>query len=380
MSLFLITFFGVYGGMHAYAVWKVRQAWPESRLALALAIVWSLAMVFGPIFSRLLDRAGMHTLQHLVTAVTYTWCVLIFWILMSGLALDAWNGAMRLSAHWHPGARGLLVAPRMQLGIILVLLCVGSVWGLIEGRMIRATHFTVSTPRLAPGSSPIRIALLSDVHVDWYVRGRMLERIVSVTRDAQPDLVVSTGDLIDVSSHQVAREAAMLAGLEAPLGKFAVTGNHEFYLSIRDSTAFHEASGFRLLRGKSVDVADGRLRLVGVDDPAGRHVGVPVFLDAGDYLPEADAERPFTVLLQHQPRVDEKTVGRFDLQLSGHTHGGQVFPFYFFVRMVYRYGPGLHDLGRGSRLIVTRGAGLWGSPMRVLAPPEVVIIDVTPTS
>lgn len=380
MGLFLLMYLAIYGGLlHGYALWRVHRAWPGNRWATLGVLAWSVAMVFGPMASRLLDRAGLYGPERVVSAIGYTWFVLIFWFFMAGLGLDFWNLAVRiLAAVAKPSAARFVIAPRRAVVLVAVLIAAASVWGLVEGRAVRLRRVIVPTERLEAGSGPLRVVQISDVHVNWYVRAPMLRRIAALIEEARPHMIVSTGDLIDVSHRQVPEEAAILAQLDAPLGKYAVTGNHEFYLSLDDALEFHRAAGFRMLRGRRVMSPDGRIAIAGVDDPAGRHTGAAVFTDATDCLPGRNAPRPFTLLLKHQPRVRAKSLGRFDLQLSGHTHGGQVFPFYIFVRMQYRYGPGMHELGNASRLYVSRGTGMWGPPMRLLSPPEVTVIDIVP--
>ena len=129
-----------------------------------------------------------------------------------------------------------------------------------------------------------------------------------------------------------------------------------------------------MLRGGSVVVA-GRLRLAGVDDPAGARTGDRHNTDEAAAL-SAEGPRLATILLKHRPDVSKAVLGRFDLQLSGHTHGGQIFPFWQFVRLFYPLRPGLHRLENGAALYVSRGAGTWGPPMRVLSPPEVTLITL----
>ena len=115
--------------------------------------------------------------------------------------------------------------------------------------------------------------------------------------------------------------------------------------------------------------------LVGVDDPAVRWRDRNADVSELPLLPPGETD-DVVVLLKHQPTVDPAAVGRFDLQLSGHTHGGQVFPFLWFTRLFYDYGPGLHDLGDGSLLYVSRGTGTWGPPFRLAAPPEVTLVEL----
>ena len=188
-----------------------------------------------------------------------------------------------------------------------------------------------------------------------------------------PNVIVSTGDMTDASPERLAEDVRMLAEVRAPLGKFAIFGNHEFYNGIDNSTRFHEAAGFVLLRQQAVE-PDSHLRIVGVDDPAG---GSASRNDEDAVLP-AQADGLFTLLLKHRPQAAQGSLGRYDLQLSGHTHGGQIFPFHVFSRLAFPLGPGLHQLTERSALYLSRGSGTWGPPMRVLAPPEVTIIRLEP--
>jgi len=199
---------------------------------------------------------------------------------------------------------------------------------------------------------------------------RILEKV-------KPDLVVATGDLVDAQMDKLDNLATMLAALNPPMGKFAITGNHEFYAGIRQSGRFLKAAGFKLLRNEDLKL-NGFLTIVGVDDPVGKRryaengmVGKKEKL----LLADSDSER-FTLLLKHRPTVDEESLGRFDLQLSGHTHGGQIFPFNLITRLFYPNQRGLHRLDKASVLYVSRGTGTWGPPMRFLSPPEVTLVEL----
>jgi predicted MPP superfamily phosphohydrolase len=169
--------------------------------------------------------------------------------------------------------------------------------------------------------------------------------------------------------------------MQAPLGKFAIFGNHEFYQGSEASEAFHKLCGFDLLRQRNVAIGK-ELLIVGVDDTAGFHFHGPVFSDEDKVLPPLkpgapDESRPVVLFLKHQPRVLDTSLGRFDLQLSGHTHGGQIFPFNLIIREIYGRYRGLYDLGQGSKLYVCKGAGTWGPPIRLFAQPEVALIVLT---
>jgi hypothetical protein len=189
-----------------------------------------------------------------------------------------------------------------------------------------------------------------------------------------PDLLVSTGDLVDGQMDGLRGLDVELAKVTAPHGKFAVLGNHEVFAGVTPSSAFTARSGFRLLRGEAVSMSDW-LTVAGVDDPAlgqGGKEGAP---EEALLLP-LPKER-FTLLLKHRPTLKRESEGLFDLQRSGHVHKGQIFPFNLITRLAYPLPVGL-SRPAGSWLYVSRGTGTWGPPLRVLAPPEVTVIDLVP--
>ena len=206
---------------------------------------------------------------------------------------------------------------------------------------------------------------------------KRLSRIIGLLERVKPDLVVATGDLVDAQMDRSNNLAAMLATLTPPLGKFAVAGNHEFYAGIRQSGRFLKAAGFKLLRNEAFELK-GLLKIVGVDDPAGRRrypENSWVGKEERILLTDSESKR-FTLLLKHRPRVETESTGQFDLQLSGHTHGGQIFPFNLITGLFYSRQRGFYTLDKGSVLYVNRGTGTWGPPMRFLSPPEVTLIEL----
>ncbi|HRU06179.1 MAG TPA: metallophosphoesterase, partial [Candidatus Brocadiia bacterium] len=288
-----------------------------------------------------------------------------------------WNAAFRVAARWAPAAGRWVAAPRpvaVALGCLVVALLA---WGLVEARLLRVNTFTLRTPRLAPGSKPIRVVQISDLHLGLLERDGLLKRVAGAVERLEPDLLVCTGDMLDSTGAHMDGLSSTLAAIRPPLGKFAVTGNHDYYAGLDESLAFHERSGFRVLRQESA-LVDGRLRVAGVDDPAGAMTGARPRLDEDKALPPP-GPREFTILLKHRPGVRPHSEGRFDLQLSGHTHGGQIFPFTEFERLEYgERRSGFFRLADGAHLYISRGTGTWGPPLRVLAPPEVTLFVIEP--
>ena len=170
--------------------------------------------------------------------------------------------------------------------------------------------------------------------------------------------------------------ADLLGQLRPRFGKFAVTGNHEAYLGFAESLAVTRRAGFEMLSYDGATV-DGVIHIAGVDDPAVRN---RITMDgrAERELLQRYPKEEFTLLLKHQPRVDRASVEWFDLQLSGHTHGGQIFPFHWIVRLAYPAKTGLSRVGPEAWLYVSRGTGTWGPPIRLFAPSELTVIELEP--
>lgn len=370
MTLFLVMFLTLYAAMHSYLFWKVHAAFPQmGRLhwVLGAALV---AMVLSPVLTVLLDRSRYARASVVVGAVAYPWMAMIFWFVMLVFAADGWNLLMRLGALAAPPMKSALIGPRPMLAGIAVLVIAAAAYSFFEAADIRLRRVTIPVPQLPAGLERLKIVQISDVHLGLHTLPGRIDQTIALIRQADPDVLVSTGDLCDSSFHNIRHFAEAFAQLHPRLGKYACFGNHEFYAGLKNSLEFHQQAGFVVLAGDSV-MLDGQVRLAGVDDPAGGTVDNPR-VDEGLSLPGDKA--PLTILLKHQPVVYEPSLGRMDLQLSGHTHGGQIFPFSLITGTIYPLYRGLHALARGGYIYTSNGTGTWGPPMRLGAPPEVTLI------
>ena len=217
---------------------------------------------------------------------------------------------------------------------------------------------------------------LTDLHLGPSSGAFLLARVLRRVREAKPDMVVVTGDVTDGSLEGRRRETAMFRRLKPKYGVFAVTGNHDFYDDIEESLKFMRMSGMTVLRGEAAEA--GGIVVEGVDDSD--HLAEDKWgLTRSETLIVNTKSRfrdKFILLLRHRPVVEIGTEGFFDLQLSGHTHGGQVFPMFSSRLFVRGHSRGLKKLKRGSLLYTSNGAGYVGPPVRLLAPPEIVVIDI----
>jgi len=247
------------------------------------------------------------------------------------------------------------------------------------------TELPVRLPRLPRALSGLTIVQLSDVHVGPIVDERFVGRLVEETNRLQGDLVVITGDLFDRTAAEIGGILDQLRRLRSRFGTFFVTGNHEFYVGADALCAALRSIGVTVLRNQRVTVGDGgaSLDLLGVDDwSAGRRRAHGGGFGRGRGRYDLDAalagrepERA-AVLLAHQPRDFRRAAAAgVGLQLSGHTHGGQMFPIVGISKLVYGWVAGHYRLG-DAHIYVSRGCGFWGPPFRVLAPPEIVKITL----
>jgi predicted MPP superfamily phosphohydrolase len=229
---------------------------------------------------------------------------------------------------------------------------------------VEVKEVAVRLLRLSPAHHGTTIVQLTDLHVGPTIGRAFIEDIVRRTNDLRPDLVAITGDLVDGSVERLRHAVEPLRDLRARYGVFFVTGNHEYFSGAAPWIAELRRLGIRVLRNERVSVGgDAGFDVAGIDDhSAGRLGEAPSDLDQA--LAGRDPARA-VVLLAHQPRaIFEAARLGVDLQLSGHTHGGQIWPFTYLVKLQQPYIAGLHQHG-DTQIYVSPGTGYWGPPMRL---------------
>lgn len=373
--VFFSIFTSLYGSLHAYAFLKAKMAFSFGRgTGISLALIMAF-MVFCPVLVRVSERFGLESLARLLAYAGYTWMGLLFLFVCASLVLDVYRlGAMLISLQFEKGISAWVITQRTAFYLALLLSVCAGVYALLEANMIREEHITIADSKIPEDVGRIRIVQISDVHLGLIVREQRLERILRKVREAAPDLLVSTGDLVDGQINDLSKMASMFRSVKTTYGKFAVTGNHEYYAGLERALSFTTAAGFRVLRGETASL-QGLINIAGVDDPAGDRFGQESEVSEDSLLATLPREG-FTLLLKHRPLVNQRSSGLFDLQLSGHAHKGQIFPFTLLIKLLYPIDAGLLRREGGGDLYVSRGSGTWGPPMRFLAPPEVTVIDL----
>jgi len=251
-------------------------------------------------------------------------------------------------------------------------------------RQVAVKPLTVMLNRLPKSLDGLKIVQITDLHIGPIIGGEWLRQIVDKVNALKPDIIVVTGDLVDGSIERLGHLVAPIADLTAPLGVYFITGNHEYYHGVEPWCAHLAGLGLRVLRNERVSIVAGAERdsfdLAGVDDWSSRR-----FSDQGPDLTKALAGRDpdkALVLLAHQPAaIDEAAAHGVDLQLSGHTHGGQIWPFNYAVYLQQPYLEGLHrHRDTSSQIYVSSGTGFWGPPMRFGTSSEITDITLRSTA
>jgi len=375
VTLFLVTFLSIYGSFHFYAFLKARSAFRfGAGFGTVLGLFMAL-MVFDPIIIRYLERLGFEVFARFMSYIGYVWMGLLFIFISLSLLIDMYRLAAWLYGWvFRQEISGIMPSAKLSFFLSAVFAFAIGVYRYYEAGAIRTEHLVIKTVKIPKDKNRFRIVQISDVHLGLIVREDRLRRIIKEVRLAAPDLFVSTGDLVDGQLDGLNGLAELFGEIKAPYGKFAILGNHEYYAGFDQAMVFIREAGFTILKGEAVTIPD-TMNIVGVDDPAGKRFGLYTYIPEKNILSTLDPEL-FTLLLKHKPVIDEASLGMFDLQLSGHTHNGQIFSFKFIVQLYFPRISGYFHLKGNSHLYVSRGTGTWGPPIRFLSPPEVTVIDL----
>ena len=364
-------------GAHAYIALRLvvdpalPPPWRQAGVWLVVALGGSL--VLQPIGERLLRPP----LSRWIAWPASLWMGVLFWLLVLLGTSDfvlwiaggvAWAADGSVAASDVAGARAVLVC-----AVVLVAAAFG-----VRSARLPPEHrrIEITIDRWPRAFDAFRIVQISDIHIGPILGRRFARHVVRRVLALEPDVVAVTGDLVDGSARLLAEEVAPFAELDAPYGVYFVTGNHDHLSGAAPWVARLRELGMQVLRNERVEVrkGDAVFDLLGVDDHHGSVIGGGGE-DLGRAFEGRDPERP-AVLLAHDPATFRRArLEALDLQLSGHTHGGQIWPFRFLVRLAVPWVAGYYRDGR-AQLYVSRGTGFWGPPMRLFAPAEITEIVI----
>jgi uncharacterized protein len=315
----------------------------------------------------------------LVLLASYCWMGLMFLLLTLLVATEPLRVLAplchRLGGPVLDGERSRTLARVLAASVVLGASGLGAL-ALYQGLGPIATReLSVSLPNLPRALAGTTIVELCDLHVGPTLRRDFVAQVVRQTNGLDPDVVAIVGDLVDGSVEQLKEMVEPLRELKARQGVYFVTGNHEYYSGVEEWLAYLPKLGIRVLANERVSIGDARASfdLAGVNDWSGGSIDPSHAPNLGRALAGRDSSRPL-VLLAHQPRaIDEADRFGVDLQLSGHTHGGQIWPWNYLVRLQQPLVSGVKRFGR-TWLFVSQGTGHWGPPMRLGIPAEITVV------
>lgn len=372
MLSFYIIFTLVMCSLHAYLFFKLRHllSSPFAKFALLITLILLLALL-------LLRHSKIYDLLPDFTPwVSYTWLgfvLIAFGCFMTVDVLRLLFFGIKLLCGKNPG---FFLAPAVSAPFALFAAVAISGYAMYEATNIQVNHFTIKSAKSAGELKKLRIVAVSDLHIGETISLGKLQKWVGIINEQNPDIVIVAGDIIDADMTMRDEEAQVLRSIAAPCGTYAVLGNHEVYSGLNNSRSFIARSGMILLENAAH--TGGPIEIAGVNDPQVERFAGGAKPDAAALLQKLNQGK-FVLLLKHQPVFETEEIGLFDLQISGHTHGGQIWPGSYMVRRIFGLEQGLNHLGEGknkSLLYLMNGTAYWGPPMRLMARPEILVVDI----
>jgi len=379
MFVFLAIALSIYGLVNFYIGRRGAQALASEPAArrVFLVLFIGLALLF-PVGRLLMALSRRPLTSVLVEVGTFHMAVMLYGF-MAVLAIDL----VRLVNAFIPFLPKSLFGESARTGPVVFAAAAGAValtiaWGAWNATRLRTVDLDLSVPRKAGVADRLTVVLASDLHLGALVGPSRLEKVVARMKALDPDVVLFAGDIVDesVTPEIEAKLGAIMRKLSARLGLYAAPGNHEFYSGLETNLACLRSCGITVLQDQAVGVG-GAFALVGRRDPSSLKPGetrlsIPGILSASGL----DASLPI-VVIDHQPlHLEEAEAAGAALQLSGHTHDGQIFPFDLINGLIYELNWG-HLRKGGTHYYVTSGAGTWGPPIRVGSRAEIVRIRLS---
>jgi hypothetical protein len=353
---------GILGAAHYY-IWLRFVHAPHLpapwNIVATLAIVGlGVSMPLSVIWMRMVSRRR----SHVMTDVVYMWFGIATYLLLAAALTDV--------------ARVFGIPARTSALVAIIGVALTIVYGLVNvQRGARVKRVTVPLAKLPASADGYKIVQLTDVHIGPTLGAAFARQVVERVQALAPDLIVITGDCVDGNLSALAEQVEPLRDLHARDGVYAVTGNHEYYWNADAWIALLGSLGLRFLRNERVRIAAG-IELAGVDDSS----AAGMLAGHGEDIPRAlagrDPELPVVLLAHHPSSIGRAVAAGADLQLSGHTHGGQLLPLGWLARLFEPRVAGLARFG-ATWLYVSEGTGFWGPPLRIGTTQEITLITLT---
>lgn len=376
MLLFLI-FHGSYALTHLYLFFKIDRVFHMGRIPNIFLGAFLFIMAFSPMVVYFYSLRGGGRWLKSFAFFGYTWMGFMILFFFPSIFIDIYNLMVMVGgALFKQDTNGFILSSYLTFFIPLITSIYLTTYGYLRAGDPIVKRIKIKTGKLPNGINNLKIVQLSDMHLGIIVGERLLDKVLKKIDEEGPDIIISTGDLIDGGIEHIQHLKDKLRGMRAVLGKFAIIGNHEFYTGIKRSQEFLEESGFKVLRGEVTNV-NSLINIVGIDDGESDNKNISSTSET-EILNRLPRES-FTILLKHKPEVNNKSIGLFDLQLSGHTHNGQIFPINIIVRLFFYPHSSYRELSNGSAIYVSGGVGTAGPPVRLFSKGEITVFEIQRT-
>lgn len=357
MKIFLITFFLIYSMINLYVYECINRAFPLTAIYKLLIILFMFIMIAGIYIVHGEFLKG--DLLRLFAFICYYYLGFIF-LLFSGLII---YDLISLVINFV----NLKISHNYVFIGILFITVVIFIYGYFEANNIRIKHIKIKSNKVERN---IKIAYISDMHLGILTLHQRVDKVYKMLKKLKPHVIIAGGDFVDGQHNNLEKYIISLENLEADYGKYAVLGNHEYYAGKDYSEGLIKSAGFTLLNNSSVSINDLNLTITGIED---------IVNDPSEELKLLKRNydsKSFIIYVKHRPVINSEITNYFNLQLSGHTHNGQIFPFGLLVKMFFKYTSGLYKINEKASLYVSNGTLTWGPPIRVLANPEITFITI----
>ena len=364
-AIFIVVALGVWAAVHGYVFWRLATVPVVAAHVPPRVIFWAAVALWASyVAARSLNARGFEVVGEPLELFAANWVGVVFLILVALVAIDLVTFGGAFWPQTAPALRGWAAVAALVLSGV----------ALVQGlRPPVVREYEVRLRGLPRERDGLVLVAVSDLHLGTLIHETWMAGLIRRVDGLKPDVVLVVGDLVDSEVGRLERLLPVLRTLHAPLGVWAVTGNHEFYAGPERSVRLLQDAGYTVLQDRCAEVTPG-LVLAGVDDLTARRQ----FGRTDRPIEQALKDRPpgGVILLSHSPLLaDTAAAAGAGLMLSGHTHDGQIWPFNWLVRISYRYLGGRYEMN-GMPLIVCRGTGTWGPRMRLWKPSELLRITL----
>lgn len=377
MLIFFLVVFAVYAGVNSYIFLRGWQAIGEASSLrawyVALFALCSLSFIIG----RVLENFWISAVSDLFVWIGSFWLAALAYFVIACLAIDIVRLIFLILPLPLPEIGDPVRFRRIGMACVVLTVTAVIAGGFWNARTPRLRQLALTIAKPTQGIRSLRMVVVSDLHLGTIIGQKRLANLVERINEVRPDLILFAGDIVDEALAPVIRQniGATLLSLRARRGVYGITGNHEYIGGAEKACAYLEAHGIRMLRDTSVEI-EGGIMLIGREDRSSAQFGGKPRKSLDELLAGVDPRMP-VILMDHQPfGLEEAAAHGVDLQLSGHTHHGQLWPFNHITSAIYEVSTG-YLRKDSTHFYVSSGVGTWGPPVRTGNRPEIVEVTLT---